>query len=206
MTGQHWLVFLSAAALVAATPGANNLLALGNGMRRGLLPAVLALVGRFSAFAILIAAVVAGLGALLTASAVTFAVVKWLGVGYLIWLGVRLWHSDISPQATAAADGGAMALARREFWVALTNPKAMLLFTAFLPQFVVSAAPLPGQMVRLGAAYIAVEFVAASLYAFAGSRIRALRLGHRGVRRVNRASSAMMLAAAGLLAGVRRSA
>ncbi len=82
----------------------------------------------------------------------------------------------------------------------------MLLFTAFLPQFVDPAAPLAAQLVPLGGAYMAVEFVAASGYALAGSRIKALRLGPRGARRVNRVTGGMMLAAAGWLATAKRAA
>ena len=81
--------------------------------------------------------------------------------------------------------------------------KAVLLFTAFLPQFVDQARPLAPQFVPLGAAYMAVEFAAASAYAFAGSRNRVLRLGRRGARRINRVTGGMMIAAAGWLAGNR---
>jgi homoserine/homoserine lactone efflux protein len=201
-----WLLFLPAAVLVAASPGANNFLALANGMRSGLAPAVTALAGRFAAFALMILMVVAGLGAVLAASETAFAVIKWVGVAYLVWLGVRLWRSDDLPAEAdaAAASTPSAKLAAREFWVALTNPKAVLLFTAFLPQFVDPARPLAAQFVLLGAAYVAVEFVAATGYAFAGSRIKALRLGRRGRRRVNRVTGGMMLAAAAWLANARR--
>jgi threonine/homoserine/homoserine lactone efflux protein len=71
-----WLVFLPAAVLVAASPGANNFLALANGMRSGLVPAVVALAGRFNAFALLILLVVVGLGAVLAASETAFTAIK----------------------------------------------------------------------------------------------------------------------------------
>jgi threonine/homoserine/homoserine lactone efflux protein len=80
----------------------------------------------------------------------------------------------------------------------------VLLFTAFLPQFVDPARPLAAQFVPLGAAYMVVEFVDASGYAFAGSRIKALRLGRRGARHVNRVTGGMMLVAAGWLATAKR--
>src|SRR5690242_11146040 len=97
MNQHQWVVFLPAAVLVAASPGANNLLALTNGMRGGLAPAVAALAGRLAAFVIMILLVAAGLGALLAASEVAFTAIKWAGVAYLLWLGVRLWRSDDSP-------------------------------------------------------------------------------------------------------------
>jgi threonine/homoserine/homoserine lactone efflux protein len=172
-------------------------------MRSELAPAVVALGGRFAAFSVMILVAILGLGAVLAASEIAFRVIKWAGVAYLAWLGLRLWRSDDLPaEADASPDSAASSrLAAREFWVALTNPKAVLLFTAFLPQFVDRARPLAAQFVPLGTAYMAVEFVAASGYAFAGSRIKALRLGRRGARRVNRITGSMMLAAAGWLAG-----
>jgi homoserine/homoserine lactone efflux protein len=201
----QWLVFLPAAVLVAASPGANNFLALANGMRSGLASAVAALAGRFAAFSLMILLVVAGLGAVLAASEVAFAAIKWAGVAYLAWLGVQLWRSDDLPSADEGRRAAPLrTLAAREFWVAATNPKAVLLFTAFLPQFVDPAGAVAAQLVPLGAAYMAIELVAASGYAFAGSRIGALRLGRRGVRRVNRVTGAMMLAAAGWLATAKR--
>jgi threonine/homoserine/homoserine lactone efflux protein len=202
VTAHQWLLFLPAATLVAASPGAGNFLALNNGLRRGLRPAVTALFGRFIAFAIMILMVILGAGALLATSATAFAVLKWLGVAYLLWLSFQLWRSDTLP-VEADSDPSPTSvrqLATREFTVALTNPKAMLLFTAFLPQFVVPGRSMPSQLVALGGTYIAIEFVAATGYALTGSRIQALRLSRRGARRVNRASASIMALAAGWLA------
>jgi threonine/homoserine/homoserine lactone efflux protein len=192
-----WLVFLPAAVLVAASPGANNFLALANGMRSGLVPAV-------AAFGLMTLLVVLGLGAVLAASETAFTVIKWAGVAYLAWLGVRLWRSDDLPDEASAGSTPSARLAAREFWVALTNPKAVLLFTAFVPQFVDPARPLAAQFVPLSATCIAVELVAATGYAFAGSRIKALRLGRSGRRRVNRVTGGMMIGAAAWLATARR--
>ncbi|WP_163507317.1 LysE family translocator [Fodinicola acaciae] len=89
MSWHSILVFPPAAVLVALTPGANNLLALSNGMRSGSRAAVGGLLGRLAAFAVLLTLAVAGLEALLAASRVAFEVVRWLGVGYLVYLGIR---------------------------------------------------------------------------------------------------------------------
>jgi threonine/homoserine/homoserine lactone efflux protein len=208
MNQHQWLIFLPAALLVAASPGAGNFLALTHGLRGGWGLAVMALLGRFAAFAIMILLVMLGVGALLAASAVAFSILKWAGVAYLVWLGLRLWRSDSLPVTASVEDrpGSWRQLTLREFTVAATNPKAMLLFTAFLPQFLVSGRPMEGQFVMLGGAYILIEFAAASGYALAGSRIKALRLGRGGARRINRITGAVMLAAAGWLATMRRAA
>lgn len=203
----QWTLFLPAAVLVAASPGAGNFLALTNGVRSGFGAAVAALLGRFAAFAILIALVIIGFGAIVATSEMAFAIVKWFGVAYLVYIGFRLWISPGLPQEVRSRTSPSLLSAElpvREFFVAISNPKALLLFTAFLPQFVDPTRPLAGQFVVLGAAYCAAEFVAASCYALVGSQIRGIRLGPRGARWVNRTSGGMMIIAAAWLATARR--
>jgi homoserine/homoserine lactone efflux protein len=146
--------------------------------------------------------VMAGVGALLSASAIAFTILKWAGVAYLIWLGVRAWRSDALPvtEAPETATFSWRPLMMREFTVAITNPKAVLLFTAFLPQFVVPAQPMVPQFMTLGAAYVLIEVLAASGYSLAGSQIQRLRLTRCSVRRVNKLSAMSMFLAAGWLA------
>ena len=209
MTLDQLLIFLPAAALVAASPGANNLLSLINGARAGLKATLVSLLGRLAAFALMIVLVAAGLGAILAASELAFTIIKWLGVAYLTYLGIRLWTSrELEPNGGTAdvPPGGTLALARKEFLVAITNPKAILLFTAFLPQFVVPGSQTWIQLLWLGALYIPVEFCAACLYATAGSRFRRLHLTATRLRLMNRIAGSMMLAAAVFLAGSRRTA
>ena len=207
MTSDQLLLFLPAAALVAASPGANNLLSLINGARAGLRPTLFSLLGRLAAFLILIAFVAGGLGALLSASELAFTVVKWLGVAYLTYLGIRLWISrELELGESETLEGSAWRLARKEFLVAITNPKAILLFTAFLPQFIVPGTAATTQLLWLGAVYLPIEVCAACLYATAGSRVRKLRLTTARVRLFNRIAGGMMLSAAALLATSRRAA
>lgn len=210
MTLTQLMLFLPAAGIVAASPGANNLLAFANGSRQGFLPASIALLGRCAAFAVMIATVIVGLGALLEASELAFQIIKWAGVLYLAYLGVKmmLGRDNLQDENTGLAHPvGAYVLARREFVVAMTNPKAVLLFTAFVPQFI-----LPGgtdksftvQLVVLVAIYTAVEFVAAMGWAYAGSIIRSMQPSAKRLFLLNRVTGAMMLGAAGLLATARR--
>ncbi|MEO3434290.1 LysE family translocator [Inquilinus sp. CAU 1745] len=209
MTLAQLLLFLPAAAIVAASPGANNLLAFVNGSREGFLPAATALVGRCIAFVLMIAIMIVGLGALLEASELAFRIIKWAGVLYLAYLGAKMMIGrDNTQEGTTgvAHIGSVSALARREFIVAMTNPKAVLLFTAFVPQFIASDAgsSFTFQLVVLGAIYIAVEFAAAMGWALAGSIIRSMHPSGRRLLLLNRVTGAMMLGAAGLLATARR--
>ncbi|WP_170134869.1 LysE family translocator [Acuticoccus kandeliae] len=193
-------LFVPAAALVAATPGANNLLSLGHGIRAGFVPTMIGVCGRLAAFAILVTLAAAGLGALLSASEIAFTILKWVGVAYLAYIGVKVWRSRT---LTVAADTGGktgLLLARKEFWVAMTNPKAMLLFTAFIPQFVDTSGPVAPQLFALGALYLVIEFAMAGGYALAGAMLRRFEMNPGRIRLMNRISGGMLLGAAGLLA------
>ncbi|WP_443202938.1 LysE family translocator [Saccharopolyspora sp. 5N708] len=199
--------FLAVALLVALTPGANNLLALRNGMVHGFAGSMVGVCGRLVAFAVLVVAVVAGLGPLLSASEWALTVIKWAGVAYLAYLGITTLWASFRPVAGA---GGAVAevsaassvfsLARKEFLVAITNPKAVLVFTAFVPQFVVAErGAVTAQLAVLGAFYLVAEAVAAGVFAAAGSVIKAVRLSQRAHRRLDRATGGVLLGMAGLL-------
>ncbi|MGY1433707.1 LysE family translocator [Streptomyces reniochalinae] len=174
-----WQLFLPAAFLLAMIPGANQLLGLRNAALAGARYALAGVAGRFAAFALLVTMVVSGLGTALARSALAFEIVRWLGVAYLLWLGVTaLWNAGAGGRGTAAAGLSvrcAVAV-RQEFVTALSNPKALLLFASFLPQFLPAGAAA-FSLVPLAAAYIAVEGVAAVLYIGMG---RALR--HEGSR------------------------
>ncbi|WP_030675675.1 LysE family translocator [Streptomyces sp. NRRL B-1347] len=213
----EWATFFPAALLVAATPGANQLLSLRNGLRHGLAPAMSASLGRFTAFALMVVGVAAGLGAVLAASAVAFNVIKWCGVAYLVWLGGRTLvtalrgRSDGEREAGAgrpAADGAdrqdgvrSWRLARQEFLVAASNPKALILFTVFLPQFLVhDAGDVAVPLLLLGVAYIAVEFLCACGYAALGSRLRSMGISRRTRRVLDGFTGVAMLGLAGWLA------
>jgi threonine/homoserine/homoserine lactone efflux protein len=213
----EWTTFFPAALLLAATPGANQLLALRNGLRYGWVSAVSASLGRFTAFALMVVAVAAGLGAVLTASELAFNVIKWCGVVYLVWLGLRtvltaVRHGGGRPDQRAAGrpaegdgrryDGpSAWRLARQEFVVAASNPKALILFTVFLPQFLTrdaGGAAIP--LLALGVAYIGVEFCCAFGYAALGSRLKSMGITRRARRLLDALTGVAMLGLAGWLA------
>jgi len=143
MTLSAYLLFLPACFAINMAFGPNNLLSVTNGAKHGVSPAVIAASGRLVAFAIMIAIAGLGMGAVLVASELAFDVIKYIGAAYLVWIGVRLLRAP-APTAevqqardTASAPPSMRALVRQEFTVAAGNPKAILVFTAFFPQFVV---------------------------------------------------------------------
>ncbi|HZF84113.1 MAG TPA: LysE family transporter, partial [Burkholderiaceae bacterium] len=122
MTLAAYLLFLPACFAINMAFGPNNLLSVTNGARYGIGPAVAAAGGRLVAFAIMIVIAGVGMGALLAASALAFSVVKWAGVAYLVWLGIKLLRAPAPPMAADEAGGAhdvpaLRALARQEFGV-----------------------------------------------------------------------------------------
>ncbi len=212
MTGIDWTAFVPAAALVSLVPGANQLLSLRNAIRHGTVAATVALAGRFTAFAILVSVVAVGLGAVLTRSAIAFQAIKWAGVAYLAWIGVAtLWRSlhQHHDRAADTAPGAAPAhgqwwLVRQEFLVAITNPKALLLFAAFIPQFAPSGGAADARLAVLGAAYIGIEAVSALGYTLLGGRLSQLDLTRRANRRLDQVAAASFLGLASYLAAEHR--
>lgn len=167
-----WLsgVFL----LAAATPGPTVLLALSNGSRWGLRAALPGMAGAVLSDAVLIAAVGLGAGALIAQSAFVFAVIKWAGVAYLAWLGLRLLF-DMGKAAGSANHAtqhppAPWQVFSRSFGVAVTNPKGYLFFSALLPQFIVASDPLWPQMAAAAAACMAIDAAIMLAYAAIGAR------------------------------------
>jgi len=170
---------LAAFALVAfvgiVTPGPTVLLALSNGSRFGVRRSLAGMCGAVASDFVLISAAALGLGALLAASEFWFSVVKWIGVFYLAFVGVRLLRSKGSIGAAldgvnAMPAGSASQLFMRCFLVAATNPKGYLFFSAFLPQFVNPAVPQFPQYATLALIFGAIDFVVMLSYAGFGAQ------------------------------------
>ena len=196
-----WLaVFFGASVLVALTPGANNLLGMHHGVHHGPLRAATALLGRLAAFSLMVGAVVAGLGPVLAASGTALTVIKWAGVAYLVYLAVRILMTGESAE-TPVRNGTPGTPLRKEFLVAITNPKALLIFTAFVPQFVdPDRGPIPLQLAALGAVYLAAEALAGTAYVALGAGIRKAGLTRRAKARLDKGTAAVLLGMAGVLA------
>ncbi|MDP9792638.1 threonine/homoserine/homoserine lactone efflux protein [Catenuloplanes nepalensis] len=199
-----WAGFIPAALLVSLIPGANQLLGLSNAVRHGPLRALAGVGGRLAAFVVLIGLVVAGLGAILAASATALEVIKWVGVIYLAWLGIHslrgAMHAE-TQHAEATTRHGVRPIVAHEFAVAISNPKALLLFAALLPQFTDTTAPDANiRIALLGAAYLLIELLVGLLYIAAGRRIGATGIPARTQRRVSIGTGVTFLGMSALLA------
>ena len=206
---QTLLVFSVVAFIGIATPGPTVLLALTNGSRFGVRASLPGMAGAVLSDFVLIGAVAVGLGALLAASEFWFSVVKWVGVAYLAYLGVRLICSrgafSLPDERAGPAQISSRAIFLRSFLVAVSNPKGYLFFSAFLPQFIVPSEPRLPQYLALAVTFAAIDFVVMLGYASAGAKaVRFLRA--KGVLWLDRCCGGALLALAGSLAIYRRQA
>ncbi|HXG29160.1 MAG TPA: LysE family translocator [Nevskiales bacterium] len=197
-----WLLFVPAAFALNMAPGPNNLLSVANAARFGFAASVLGGLGRLLAFALMIALTAVGLGTLLAASELAFQIVKWLGAAYLLYLGIKLWRAPAMtlPGASAAQTGtSVLALAQQEFLVAVGNPKAILIFTAFFPQFLSRDGSPLVEFALMGVTFLALELIAIALYALSGRQLAAVTRSARGLRLFNRMSGSALCGAGVLL-------
>ncbi len=200
---EQWLVFLPACIAMSLSPGPNNFLSLRNGVCYGLGIAVLAGLGRLFAFTILIVLTAVGIGALLASSELAFLIIKWLGVLYLVYLGIRMWYAkvlELTVENSMKRKPKIMVLVQQEFFIAIGNPKAILIFTAILPQFLVQGEPVSAQFTVLGSTFLVAEFCTISFYALSGVQFQFLTQSEKGQMIFNRASGTVLMAAGIFLA------
>jgi threonine/homoserine/homoserine lactone efflux protein len=173
MSFETLLIFIPACFALNMAPGPNNLLSVANAARYGFWTASVAGVGRLVAFAGMIALAATGLAYVLQASEYLFHAIKVVGAAYLFYLAFQLWSATPgqSRGAVTFSPQGPLSLAGQEFFVALGNPKAILIFTAFLPQFIDLKLPTAPQFATLGALFLVLEWMAVAAYAFFGSRL-----------------------------------
>jgi threonine/homoserine/homoserine lactone efflux protein len=191
------LLFIPACFALNMSPGPNNLLAMSNAKRYGFRIAFCAGLGRLTAFTGMIILTATGLAVILHTSEAVFMVIKIGGAGYLFWLAFKLWTSDPSEDETLGPDDKSLlSLAQQELFLAAGNPKAILIFTAFLPQFVNPDGQTNLQFFELGLAFIILEGIAIAAYALFGLYLRQW-FSQPHTRQLFNRSCAALLATAG---------
>lgn len=213
MTLSTYLLYLAAVALLVLSPGPTMLMCMTSSLQHGPHKALAAAAGSVSAVLGTMLLSTLGLGALLAASEAAFWSLKAAGAAYLIWLGIKTFRSsttvfDSMPAAVTAPQAGTPA--RRLFVQGLivggSNPKALLFFTAFFPQFLNPAAAWAPQFAVLAATFVAMEFSVLTLCSLGVARLApALRSGTR-MRWFNRISGGLFTLMGTLLLATRRSA
>jgi threonine/homoserine/homoserine lactone efflux protein len=200
MSPESWLAFTLASAALLALPGPTVLLvvsyALGQG-RRAALPVV---AGVALGDLVSMTASLLGLGVLLAASAELFTVLRLAGAAYLVFLGVKLWRAPVGTDDPAPAPAlRPRRMLAHAFAVTALNPKSLIFFVAFLPQFLDAHRPLAPQLVLCEATFVVLATLNALAYALAASAARRAIRRPRVQRAVNRTGGGLLVGA-GVLA------
>jgi homoserine/homoserine lactone efflux protein len=178
--------------------------ALGNGRSSALATVPGVTLGDFTAMTVSLL----GAGAILAASATLFTLLKLVGAAYLLWLGIQLWRAGAAPEALAGLESRAGR--PRMFWhayvVTALNPKGIVFFVAFVPQFVDPAGPLFAQFAILEATFITLAAINVAIWALLAGQMRARFQKPSTLRLVHRIGGSFLIGAGLLTALARRTA
>src|SRR3954469_7625525 len=183
-----WITYLLATIILSLSPGPGVFSSLSSGLRHGFRLGLWNGVGMQAANLILVAIVSLGLGTLLLASESMFAIVKWIGVGYLVYLGIATWRAPAKTFEEDATDDAhtPREVFMRGFWVNPTNPKGIIFFAAILPQFIELARPQWPQYALLAGTTFIVDLVVMMGFTALAARVLRVMRDPAHIRWVNR--------------------
>jgi threonine/homoserine/homoserine lactone efflux protein len=199
MTWQTWSLYALAAIGLSLTPGPNGLLALTHGALHGTKKTLATITGGSLGFGLIIGLSMFGIGALLATWAGLLVIMKWLGGAYLVWLGIQLIRSEpINISRSKNTDNGRFrTLFGQGLISAVSNPKGILFFVAFLPQFVNPRESLFTQFLLMAMTFIVIEFAYEFTVASLADRIKPLLV--RAGKNFNRVFGGVFIAIGVLL-------
>ena len=203
-----WFAFVVASCVLLVVPGPTVMLVVSTALARGRSSAWATVPGVALGDLTAVSASLLGAGAVLAASATLFTAMKLLGAAYLVWLGIKLWRAEPQleePQAPLLPQSR-RAMFWQAFVVTALNPKGIVFFVAFLPQFVAPSQPAAPQFVLLGATFIILATVIVGLWAVLAGSLRARLRRPATLRLLNRLGGSFLVAAGILTAAVRRQA
>lgn len=207
MTIELYLAFLLACVAILVTPGPTIMLVVSQALAEGRRSvwSTVAGVSLGDLTAMTLSAI--GLGALLATSATLFTVLKLAGAAYLVWLGIRIWRAGERPISDARGPTGQShaRMFARAYVVTALNPKSIVFFVAFMPQFLVPDAQLLPQMLLLGGTFLVLATLNAAVYAaLAGSARDAVK--HPAINRAVHRTGGGILIGAGIWVALKRAA
>lgn len=208
MPPEIWLAFVLASAVLLVIPGPTVMLvvsaALGRGRASGWATVPGVALGDCTAMTLSLA----GAGTVLAASAMLFTALKLAGSAYLVWLGLRLWRAraNVPEPIAAAAPRDAWRMFRAAYLVTALNPKSIVFFVAFVPQFIDSRAPLLPQCAVLVATFVTLAAVNSALWALMAGEMRRRVWRPGALRRAQRLAGGMLIGAGVLTAVAQRAA
>ena len=199
MSAAQWWIFLPACIGMNFFPGPNNLLALVHGIRTDARYATVAGLARLPVMVVMLVLLAVGLEALLALSASAFQWLRVVGAGYLLWMAWQSITVVVPTRFDLEARKTLWLMARSEALVAFTNPKLILIFYAFFPQFIDPVKPVIPQIIVMGGTFILIEIGAIGLYAFGGRWLQERFEDGQSSRWLSRFTAVALTAAAGLI-------
>ena len=210
MATSTWLTFLIAAWAISLSPGAGAVAAMSAGLNHGFARGYFITFGLILGIWTQVLVVGVGLGALIAASNMAFAVIKWLGVAYLMWLGIKQWRAPATPMVAASADTATAVVTRRTLFlrgwgINAVNPKGTVFLLAVVPQFLDLGHALAPQYGVIALTLAFTDLVVMAGYTALASKVLRLLKTPRQMRVLNRAFGSLFFAVGVLLATFRRS-
>jgi len=209
MEWSTWLAFFAASWAISISPGAGAVAAMSAGLNHGFRRGYITTMGLVLGIWTQLLVVGAGLGALVATSATAFQVIKWLGVAYLVWLGIQQWRAPARPLA-ALHDGSARvsirAMVLRGWLINAVNPKGTVFLLAVVPQFLDLSQPLAGQYLVIGLTLGFTDLVVMGGYTALAARVLSALKSTAHMRAMNRVFGALFVVAGGLLSVFKRGA
>jgi homoserine/homoserine lactone efflux protein len=205
---QTWLLFCATEAILCITPGPAVLLVVSQSLSKGPWAGLAACAGILAANTAYFALSATSVGALLVQSAEVFTAIKWLGAAYLVWLGAKMIverrSAIVSASASTTSSGSTARDTRNAFSIAVitqgANPKALIFFTAILPQFISAGSPVVRQILILGISSVVIEFLVLGLYVATCHTARGLIHQSRFVVPIQRLAGVFLVLAGARLA------
>jgi homoserine/homoserine lactone efflux protein len=203
-----WLTFFAAAWLISLSPGAGAIAAMSAGLNHGFARGYVMSFGLILGIWTQVLIVGLGLGALIAASTLAFAIVKWLGVAYLAWLGIKQWRAPARPLVQADADVAGVVSARRlilrGWMINAVNPKGTVFLLAVVPQFLDLSRALAPQYGVIAATLAFTDLIVMGAYTALAAKLLRLLKSPRQIKALNRTFGSLFIAAGALLALFKR--
>ncbi|CAN5734082.1 LysE family transporter [soil metagenome] len=202
-----WLTFLVAACLISLSPGAGAVAAMSAGLNHGFARGYVMSFGLVLGIWTQVLVVGLGLGALIAASSIAFALVKWLGVAYLVWLGLKQWRAPAVPMVSASAEAVVVSprtLVLRGWMINAANPKGTVFLLAVVPQFLDLSRSLAPQYGVIAATLACTDLIVMAGYTALAAKLLRLLTSPRQIKALNRSFGSLFVGAGLLLAMFKR--